>query len=127
MRLVHVSDAAQALAISEAFAPEHLQLIGPDAEALAADVRHAGCVLVGQASAAPRSRTMSPAPTTCCRPTARHASMSGLSPSVFRRRFTEVRIGDGAAALAAAGASIARSEGFELHARSMEARVGDNE
>ena len=125
MRLVHVSDAAQALAISEAFAPEHLQLIGADAEALAADVRHAGCVLVGRASGTAFSDYV--AGSNHVLPTNGAARfVSGLSPSVFRRRFTEVRIGDGAAALAAAGASIARAEGFELHARSMEARVGDN-
>jgi len=125
VRLVHVSDAAQALAISETFAPEHLQLIGADAEALAADVRHAGCVLVGPTSATAFSDYV--AGSNHVLPTngaARFAS--ALSPAVFRRRFTEVRIGDGAAALAAAGASIARAEGFELHARSMEARVGDN-
>jgi hypothetical protein len=41
----------------------------------------------------------------------------------------EVRIGTAAAALAAPGATIARAEGFEVHARSMEARaraVGEN-
>ena len=126
VRLVHVSDAAQALAISEAFAPEHLQLIGTDAEALAADVRHAGCVLVGPASGTAFSDYV--AGSNHVLPTNGAARFeSGLSPSVFRRRFTEVRIGDGAAGLAVAGAAIARAEGFELHARSMEARVGDNE
>ena len=125
VRLVHVADAAQALAISETFAPEHLQLVGADAEALAADVRHGGCVLVGPTSATAFSDYV--AGSNHVLPTngaARFAS--ALSPAVFRRRFTEVRIGDGAAALAAAGAPIARAEGFELHARSMEARVGDN-
>ena len=125
VRLVQVPDAAHALAISEAFAPEHLQLIGPDAEALAVDVRHAGCVLVGETSGTAFSDYV--AGSNHVLPTngaARFAS--GLSPAVFRRRFTEVRIGDGAAGLAAAGAAIARAEGFEFHARSMEARVGDN-
>ncbi len=51
---------------------------------------------------------------------------SALSPANFRRRFTEVRIGDGAGALARAAAPVARAEGFELHARSMEARIRDN-
>jgi histidinol dehydrogenase len=125
VRLVHVADATQALAISEAFAPEHLQLIGSEAEALAVDVRRAGCVLVGPASGTAFSDYV--AGSNHVLPTNGAARFeSGLSPSVFRRRFTEVRIGDGAAGLAAAGAAIARSEGFELHARSMEARVGDN-
>jgi histidinol dehydrogenase len=40
----------------------------------------------------------------------------------------EVQIGPEAAAkLARAGAPIARAEGFEWHARSMEARIGDNQ
>nr|MBA3748110.1 histidinol dehydrogenase [Solirubrobacterales bacterium] len=51
---------------------------------------------------------------------------SGLSPRVFRRRFSEVHIGEAAPALAAAGAPIARAEGFEVHAESMEARVREN-
>jgi histidinol dehydrogenase len=52
---------------------------------------------------------------------------SGLNPRHFRRRMAEVRIGDAAAAsLAAAGAPIARAEGFEWHARSMEARIREN-
>jgi len=39
----------------------------------------------------------------------------------------EVRIdAAGAGTLAGAGVPIARAEGFEWHARSMEARMGDN-
>ncbi len=41
----------------------------------------------------------------------------------FRRRMAEVHVGAGAAKLAAAGAPIARAEGFVLHAESMEARA----
>jgi histidinol dehydrogenase len=50
-----------------------------------------------------------------------------LSPRHFRRRMAEVRI-DAAAArkLARAGSPIARAAGFEWHARSMDARMGDN-
>jgi hypothetical protein len=39
---------------------------------------------------------------------------------------SEVRIGEAAGRLAAAGAPVARAEGFEVHAESMEARVGEN-
>jgi histidinol dehydrogenase len=50
-----------------------------------------------------------------------------LSPRHFRRRMAEVRVTpDGAGKLASAGVPIARAEGFEWHARSMEARIGDN-
>ena len=50
---------------------------------------------------------------------------SGLSPAHFLRSYTEVRITD-PDPLAAAAAPVARAEGFELHARSMEVRIQDN-
>ena len=37
-----------------------------------------------------------------------------------------VEIGDAASELARLAAPVARAEGFELHARSMEARIRDN-
>jgi histidinol dehydrogenase len=52
---------------------------------------------------------------------------STLSPRHFRRRMAEVRIGAAAERLAAAGAPIARAEGFEVHAESMEARISENQ
>jgi len=52
---------------------------------------------------------------------------SGLSTRTFRRRMAEVRIPPAAAAkLASAGIAIARAEGFEAHAKSMEARIREN-
>jgi histidinol dehydrogenase len=126
VRLVSVSELEQALTIAEAFAPEHLQLIGPEAEPLASRVTHAGCVFVGPDSGTAFGDYV--AGSNHVLPTngaARFASL--LSPLHFRRRFTEVRIGDGAAALAQAAAPLARAEGFELHARSMELRVREND
>jgi histidinol dehydrogenase len=124
--LVAVGELEQALSISENFAPEHLQLVGAEAEALADTVRHAGAILVGADSGPAFSDYIAGAnhvlPTNGA---ARFAS--ALSPMHFRRRFTEVRIGAGAGALAEAAAPLARAEGFELHARSMEARIRDND
>jgi histidinol dehydrogenase len=126
IRLVQVSELPSALAIAETFAPEHLQLVGPGAEAMAPQIRHAGCVLVGAASGTAFSDYIAGSnhvlPTNAA---ARFAS--ALSPQHFRRRISEVRIGDGAAALARAAAPLARAEGFELHAQSMEARIRDND
>jgi histidinol dehydrogenase len=51
---------------------------------------------------------------------------SALSPAHFRRRMAEVRVDGATRALAAAGAPIARAEGFEVHAESMEARIGED-
>jgi histidinol dehydrogenase len=126
VRFVGVGELEQALAIADSFAPEHLQLVGPDAEALAPRVRHSGCVFVGSASGTAFGDYI--AGSNHVLPTngaARFAS--ALSAMHFRRRYTEVRIGSDAATLARAAAPIARAEGFELHARSLEARIRDND
>jgi histidinol dehydrogenase len=117
--LVH-TDAGFALA--EAFAPEHLQLMGPAAEALAPRVRRAGCVFVGRAGATAFGDYV--AGSNHSLPTGGSARFaSALSVRAFRRRVSEVHIEEGAARLARAGIPIARAEGFEQHARSMEARL----
>jgi histidinol dehydrogenase len=123
--LVQVESAREAIAFANAFAPEHLQLIGPDVEALSRSVTAAGCVFVGADSATAFGDYV--AGSNHVLPTAGAARFaSTLSPRQFRRRMSEVRIGEGAARLAAAGAPIARAEGFEVHALSMEARIGEN-
>jgi histidinol dehydrogenase len=124
--LVDAFDALGAVELANAFAPEHLQLIGADAEALAPRVRSAGCLFVGAASATAFGDYV--AGSNHILPTGGAARFaSTLSPRHFRRRMAEVRVDAAAAAkLAGAGAPIARAEGFEWHARSMEARMGDN-
>jgi histidinol dehydrogenase len=117
--LVDAPDLETALAFAEAFAPEHLELMGPGAEALSPRVRSAGCVFVGGGTAfgdyvAGSNHTL---PTSGA---ARFAS--GLNVRHFRRRMAEVRIGRAAGELARAGAPIARAEGFDVHAASMEVR-----
>ncbi|HSZ69397.1 MAG TPA: histidinol dehydrogenase [Solirubrobacteraceae bacterium] len=127
--LVQSADAREALAIANAFAAEHLQLIGAEPEALAGTARAAGCVFVGAAAATAFGDYV--AGSNHILPTGGAARFaSGLSARHFRRRMAEVRLGavggETASKLAAAGAPIARAEGFELHARSMEARMGEN-
>lgn len=111
-----------ALAFAEAFAPEHLELVGAAAEALAPRVRNAGCLLVGPGSATAFGDYV--AGSNHVLPTGGAARFaSALSPAHFRRGMAEVRIGPrSAAALAGPGAAIARAEGFVVHAESMEAR-----
>jgi histidinol dehydrogenase len=113
------------LAFAEAFAPEHLELVGPDAERLVRRVRCAGCVFVGAAGATAFGDYV--AGSNHSLPTGGSARFaSGMSARNFRRRCSEVHIGAAAPALAAAGAPLARAEGFAVHAESMEARVGEN-
>jgi histidinol dehydrogenase len=123
--IVNVDTPADALVLANAFAAEHLQLIGADVERLAGKVQSAGCLFVGAESATAFGDYVAGSNHTL--PTGGAARFaSGLTPRHFRRRMTEVRIGPGAAKLAAAGAPIARAEGFEVHAESMEARIGEN-
>jgi histidinol dehydrogenase len=115
------ADLEAALAFAEALAPEHLQLAGGAAEALAPRVRSAGCLFVGSESGTAFGDYVAGSNHTL--PTdgaARFAS--GLNVRHFRRRMAEVRVGAAAPALARAGAPIARAEGFEHHAASMEIR-----
>ncbi len=124
--LVQSADMREAATIANEFAPEHLQLIGAEAEALAPLIATAGCLFVGAAAATAFGDYV--AGSNHILPTAGAARFaSGLSPRHFRRRMAEVRLGEvggeTARKLAAAGAPIARAEGFEWHARSMEARA----
>jgi len=126
--LIEVPDARAGIDLANAFAPEHLQLIGAEPESLATRVRNAGCLFVGASAATAFGDYVAGSnhilPTSG---TARFAS--GLSPRCFRRRMSEVRLGEVGGEtvrkLAAAGAPIARAEGFEWHALSMEARAGE--
>jgi histidinol dehydrogenase len=123
--VVDVTDMEQALAFAEAFAPEHLELVGADAEALATRVTRSGCVLVGPDSGTAFGDYV--AGSNHILPTGSSARFSSvLSPAHFRRRFSEVRIGAAASELARTASPLARAEGFELHALSMEARIRDN-
>jgi histidinol dehydrogenase len=124
--LVQTTDARQGIELANAFAPEHLQLIGTEPEALTSLVSTAGCLFVGAAAATAFGDYV--AGSNHILPTAGAARFaSGLSPRHFRRRMAEVRLGEvggkTVSKLAAAGAPIARAEGFEWHARSMEARA----
>lgn len=121
--LVEAGSLDAALAFSDAYAPEHLELVGPGAEALAPAVRCAGCVFVGwQAGTAFGDYVSGSNHVLPTGGSARFAS--GLSPRHFRRRMAEVRIpAQAVPALAGAGAPIARAESFTVHAESMTARV----
>ncbi len=118
---VEVDDPAGGVAFAEAFAPEHLELVGPGPEALVNDVRSAGCVFIGREGGTAFGDYV--AGSNHSLPTGGAARFaSALSPRVFRRQVSVVRIGAAAGALADAGAPVARAEGFAEHARSMEMR-----
>jgi len=118
-----VTDMEEALAIVEAIAPEHLQLVGSSAEALADRIRNAGAIFVGAATpevfgdyvAGPNHVL----PTVG---TARFASALGVED--FVRRSHVVRFSSRAAAhWAAAAAALADVEGLPAHAAAARKRL----
>jgi histidinol dehydrogenase len=122
LAIVHVPDLADAVALANAYAPEHLQLMSEDAYALAAQVRTAGCVFVGRASgtafgdyAAGSNHVL---------PTGGSGRFAGpLGPMAFRRRIANVSLpGPAAAALAPHVDALARAEGLPVHGESARAR-----
>lgn len=123
LAVVEARNPLAATRLADAIAPEHLQLVGPDAEALADRVRAAGCLLVGSAAGTAFGDYV--AGSNHVLPTGGGARFqSGLSVSTFRRRMPRLSLpGASAGNLAPAGAAIARSEGFPVHAESMERRA----
>jgi histidinol dehydrogenase len=118
-----LEDPAAALAAAEQLAPEHLELVGAEVEALADRVRFAGCLFVGQGAGTAFGDYV--AGSNHVLPTGGAARFqSALSPATFRRRMARVTLPDGAPGrLAPAGAALARAEGFPVHAESMERRA----
>jgi histidinol dehydrogenase len=120
---VSVGNVEDGLRLAEQIAPEHLELAGADAEALADRVRFAGCLFVGPGAGTAFGDYV--AGSNHVLPTGGAARFqSALSPATFRRRMARVTLpGEAAAALAPAGAAVARAEGFPVHAESMERRA----
>ena len=123
--LIETPTLDHALDFANAFAPEHLELIGPGAEELAPLVHAAGCLFVGWPGATAFGDYV--AGSNHVLPTGGSARFaSALGPRHFRRTMAEVRIPHGALeGMIRAGAPIARAEGFAAHAVSMHARVPD--
>jgi histidinol dehydrogenase len=125
--LIETATPGDAVELANAFAPEHLQLVGAQEQALAGKVSSAGCLLLGPYGgtafgdyAAGSNHVL---------PTGGAARFaSTLSPRHFRRRMSVVEIdADAAAKLARAGAPVARAEGFPLHALSMLERAPEEQ
>jgi histidinol dehydrogenase len=120
-----VPDTATAIELANAIAPEHLEIVTEDATLLASGVRTAGCVFVGPHGATALGDYA--AGSNHILPTGGAGRFQGpLGPSVFRRRISTVNLSEAAAReLGSAVATLARAEGFPLHAESAEARGRD--
>jgi histidinol dehydrogenase len=111
------------LALSDAFAPEHLELAFAGADEAAARGRIAGCVFVGAGAATAFGDYA--AGSNHVLPTGGAARFGGpLSPRAFMRRTSVVSIPAGARqALAPHVSAIASAEGFFVHGESAQARA----
>lgn len=115
-------DPAQALAVANAIAPEHLELLVDDAEALVPLVRHAGAVFCGPL--APASIGDYVAGPNHVLPTYGSARFAGaLRVDDFRKHVHVVTVGDkGLAEVAPHVVALATYEGLPAHAESVRLR-----
>jgi histidinol dehydrogenase len=118
LALVQVPELEAAIALANAYAPEHLELLEEDAGLAAERVTTAGCVFVGRRGATAFGDYV--AGSNHVLPTGGAGRFSGpLGPATFRRRISQVEItAEAAAALAPQADALARAEGFPVHGES---------
>ena len=118
LALVQVREVEEAIDLANAYAPEHLELLETDAALLAERVTTAGCVFVGRHGATAFGDYI--AGSNHVLPTGGAGRYAGpLGPGTFRRRISNVEIGEAAAKeLAPHVDALARAEGFPVHGES---------
>ena len=116
-------DMSQAVALSDRFAPEHLEIITRDAAAVAAQITHAGAIFIGPYSPEPIGDYVAGPSHTL--PTGGTARMwSGIGADTFLKRTSIIHLPQETfAAMAPAAVALARAEGLEAHARSVLSRL----
>jgi histidinol dehydrogenase len=113
----------EAVALIDRIAPEHLEIMTPDAEAVAARVRHAGAIFIGPWT--PEAIGDYVGGPNHVLPTSRSARFSsGLSVLDFMKRTTIARLSPASLAqIGPAAETLARAEGLQAHALSVAARL----
>jgi histidinol dehydrogenase len=121
--LIRTRDLAEACAIANRIAPEHLELAVADPEPLLPGIRHAGAIFVGHyASEALGDYCAGPNHVLPTGRTARFSSPLGVYD--FQKRTSMLRIDPRTArALAPIAVTLAMGEGLVAHARSAQARL----
>ena len=122
LALVLTPSVADAIELSNAIAPEHLELAVADPEGAAASVTSAGAIFLGRNGGAAFGDYV--VGSNHVLPTGGAARFAGpLGAATFRRKQALVSLPDGAAQqLAPHVGNIARAEGFPVHGESAEAR-----
>lgn len=122
-RAIEVADLAQAVDVSNAYAPEHLILQVREPRALLDAVQSAGSVFLGAWS--PESVGDYCSGTNHVLPTDGHArAWSGVSVASFLKQITVQELDPrGLRGIGACATTLARSEGLEAHARAVDLRL----
>jgi len=121
--IITVADLAQAAALVDRLAPEHLELATADPEALLANIRNAGAIFLGKYT--PEAVGDYVAGPNHVLPTSRTARFSsGLSVLDFMKRSSILRLSaDALRTLGPAAMTLAETEGLDAHARSIATRL----
>jgi histidinol dehydrogenase len=121
--IIIVSNLAEAPQLIDRLAPEHLEIMARDAEALSARIANAGAIFLGQAT--PEAIGDYVGGSNHVLPTARSAKFSsGLSVYDFMKRTSLLKCDERALqALGPAAMALGRAEGLEGHARSVAIRL----
>jgi histidinol dehydrogenase len=121
--LIHVRTLAEACAIANRVAPEHLELSVAEPDALLPLIRHAGAIFVGSFSSEALGDYC--AGPNHVLPTSRSARFSSpLGVYDFQKRSSLIRVSPrGAETLGRVAQVLARGEGLEAHARSAAYRI----
>jgi histidinol dehydrogenase len=121
--LILVGELDEAVALADRLAPEHLELIGPRAEALVDRISHAGAIFLGEAT--PEAVGDYVAGSNHVLPTARSARFSsGLGVLDFMKRTSILRVPPAAlAVIGPAAVALGEAEALHGHARSVAMRL----
>lgn len=121
--IILVKSLAEAPAIADRLAPEHLEVATDDADALAAEIKDAGAIFIGRYT--PEVIGDYVAGTNHVLPTARSARFaSGLGVLDFMKRTSLLKLDpESLKALGPAAMTLARAEGLDAHRRSVAIRL----
>jgi histidinol dehydrogenase len=125
--IIVVRSFAEAPALADRIAAEHLEIATADCETLAGQIRNAGAIFLGAHTPEVIGDYVSGSNHVL--PTARSARFSsGLGVLDYMKRTSILRLTDAALrALAPAAMTLARAEGLEAHRRSVAIRLGLND
>ena len=121
--IIRVKNIADSVALADAIAAEHLEIITADADALAARIRNAGAIFLGGHT--PEAIGDYVGGSNHVLPTARSARFSsGLGVLDFMKRTSILKCGpDQLRALGPAAMTLGKAEGLDAHSRSIGIRL----